>query len=113
MTYTVCDDAAVAASHGAAGRAWLNFSGRLVAKALLDGTHLDAEMSQVLLKHVCGAPLGLDDLQDLDVQLWRSLKQLTEIDVTDLALTFAVRGAARRLFRVSLRGRLAAAASPQ
>jgi len=61
-----------------------------VAKALLDGHHLDVQLSQVLLKHVCGAPLGLTDLQDLDWPLYSSLAQLAEIDVTDLALTFSV-----------------------
>lgn len=88
-TYTVSDDATVRSDHDG-GLATLAFAGKLVAKALLDGTHLDAQLNPVLLKHVCGAAVTLEDLQDLDWPLYSSLAQLVEIDVTDLCLTFSV-----------------------
>ena len=47
-------------------------------------------MNPVLLKHVCGAAVTLEDLQDLDWPLYSSLAQLVEIDVTDLCLTFSI-----------------------
>mmetsp|Transcript_21923 Transcript_21923/g.65705 ORF Transcript_21923/g.65705 Transcript_21923/m.65705 type:complete len:1135 (-) Transcript_21923:106-3510(-) len=89
MTYTLSEDATVAEDHDG-GLATITFAGKLVAKALLDATHLDAQLNPCLLKHICGAPLGLRDLQDLDWPLYSSLHQLAEIDVTDLCLTFAV-----------------------
>mmetsp|Transcript_7857 Transcript_7857/g.23373 ORF Transcript_7857/g.23373 Transcript_7857/m.23373 type:complete len:1494 (+) Transcript_7857:164-4645(+) len=89
MTYTVQDDATVAAQEGV-GLAMLTFAGKLVGKALLDGIHLDAQLNSVLLKHVCGVPVGLQDLQDLDWPLFSSLSQLKDVDVTHLALTFSV-----------------------
>ena len=87
--YTLSEDATVAEDHDG-GLATITFAGKLVAKALLDATHLDAQLNPCLLKHICGAPLGLRDLQDLDWPLYSSLHQLAEIDVTDLCLTFAV-----------------------
>ncbi|KAH8071363.1 ubiquitin protein ligase [Aureococcus anophagefferens] len=76
------------------GPQWLTFAGKLVGKALLDGAHLDAHLNRCLLKHVCGEPLSLADLEWLDAPLWNSLRQLGAMDVSDLALTFSVDGGA-------------------
>ena len=89
LTYTVQDDAAVAAAVEGGAR-WLNFAGKLVGKALLDGAHLDAHLNRCLLKHVCGEPLSLVDLGWLDETLLKSLSQLRDIDVGGLELTFSV-----------------------
>ena len=89
LTYTVQDDAAVAAAVEDGAR-WLNFAGKLVGKALLDGAHLDAHLNRCLLKHVCGEPLSLVDLGWLDETLLKSLSQLRDIDVGGLELTFSV-----------------------
>ena len=50
MTYALHDDEEVATSAGAAGLRYLTFAGKLVAKALLDATQLDAEINPVLLR---------------------------------------------------------------
>ena len=92
LTYTVQDDATVGQADR--GPQWLTFAGKLVGKALLDGAHLDAHLNRCLLKHVCGEPLSLADLEWLDAPLWNSLRQLGAMDVSDLALTFSVDGGA-------------------
>ena len=74
LTYTVQDDATVGQADR--GPQWLTFAGKLVGKALLDGAHLDAHLNRCLLKHVCGEPLSLADLEWLDAPLWNSLRQL-------------------------------------
>jgi len=90
LSYALQSDRAVAAALGGDGAGWLEFAGKLVAKALLDGTHLDFHLDRCLLKHVCGEPVALADLRFLDYALFASLTKVLDMDVTDLALTFSV-----------------------
>jgi len=74
-------------------RPWLAFAGRLMGKALLEGHHFAAHPCMILLKHVCGEPIELDDLQYVDFELWKNLMALLTMPCDVLAsldLTFAL-----------------------
>jgi hypothetical protein len=78
------------------------FAGLILGKALLDGQFLDCPFSTVMYKLILGSsgsnnnnnasPVGgLDDLEDVDHTLWKSLKWMTENCVTDVIFeTFSV-----------------------
>ena len=70
MTYALRDDEEVATSAGAAGLRYLTFAGKLVAKALLDATQLDAEINPVLLKHARRPRLVFDHAIDATSARW-------------------------------------------
>ncbi|GLD91740.1 hypothetical protein PINS_up000273 [Pythium insidiosum] len=71
----------------------LNFTGRLLGKALLEGFVLNARLAFPLLKHLLGVPLSLWDLQSIDEQLHASVAfVLQHDDVDELALTFSIAG---------------------
>ena len=93
LTYQIVDDddADVAVADA---RAWFAFAGRLLGKALLEGHHFaDAHLNMVLLKHMASEPVGLDDLELVDNELFKSLDQLRTMDPADvetLCATFSI-----------------------
>ncbi|KAJ8598540.1 hypothetical protein CTAYLR_001345 [Chrysophaeum taylorii] len=92
-SYQLADDAHSASVFPEDWEQWYEFVGRVVAKALLEGHVLPAHPSTILLKHMAGEPLKLDDLQTLDHDLWHSLdslKRMTPEEIEGLELTFAV-----------------------
>ncbi|RYH29664.1 hypothetical protein EON65_07765 [archaeon] len=55
-----------------------NLVGSMLALALYNGVMLDIHLPQVLYKKLLQLPVGLEDLQSLDSQLYAGLKQLLE-----------------------------------
>ena len=91
-SYQVNNDDASNAVFGDS-RPWLAFVGRLLGKAILEGHHIAAHPCKILLKHMCGEPIELDDLQYVDFELWKNLMALLTMpsDVLEsLDLTFAL-----------------------
>uniref|UniRef100_A0A7S3JW87 HECT-type E3 ubiquitin transferase n=1 Tax=Aureoumbra lagunensis TaxID=44058 RepID=A0A7S3JW87_9STRA len=69
------------------------FLGHIIGKALLEGHHIGAHPSIILLKHLVAEPLSLKDLQALDYHFWKNLEMLKRMsaeEIDALALTFAV-----------------------
>ena len=91
-SYQINDDSEADAIFGDA-RPWLAFVGRLMGKALLEGHHFTAHPCMILLKHMCGEPIELDDLQYVDFELWKNLVSLLTMpsdDLEKLETTFVV-----------------------
>ncbi|ETV95115.1 hypothetical protein H310_11390 [Aphanomyces invadans] len=64
--------------------------GRFVGRALLEGQMLPLHLSPVLFKAMLGVPMSLDDIEQLDPVVYKSLMfVLTHDTVDDLALTFS------------------------
>ncbi|KAA0174443.1 hypothetical protein FNF27_04041 [Cafeteria roenbergensis] len=70
---------------------FFRFSGRVVGKALLDGQLVDAHFTRSFYKHILGAPIAYHDLEDMDPEFYRSLRQVLEMDIDEayLGLVFA------------------------
>lgn len=71
----------------------LQFVGRFVGKAALEGHHLSAHPSLILLKYMCGEPIALNDLELIDFELWRSLSKLRSMEasvIESLEISFCV-----------------------
>lgn len=66
--------------------------GRVVGKALLDGQPFDAHFTRPMYKQMLGLPLTWHDLEPLDPQFYRSLRQIMDNSIDDmyLGLTFSV-----------------------
>lgn len=87
------DEAAAASDNVRPQDRQLIFIGRLLAKAIIEGHHIAAHPSLILLKHMCCEPIALGDLQFVDVELWKSLKTLPKMapnDIESLDIAFIV-----------------------
>ena len=54
------------------------FIGRLIGKALFDGQTLHANLVRPLFKHMIGAPLTFNDLEDMDPEFFINMKKMLE-----------------------------------
>ncbi|DAZ92901.1 TPA: hypothetical protein N0F65_013063, partial [Lagenidium giganteum] len=80
-----------AEEHGADHLIYYHAIGRLVGRALLEGTPLDFHFCVPLLKMMLGVPVTFDDLQYFDPDLHRNLKWILDNDgVSDLGLDFTI-----------------------
>ena len=57
---------------------WFRFAGRLLGKALFEGTLVKAHLSLPLYKHLLGLPIKGDDLRFEDNELWTRVKFVRE-----------------------------------
>jgi hypothetical protein len=65
--------------------------GLLMGKALLEGVPIHSPLCKPLFKALLRAPLGLEDLKFVDIQLYKSLKFMLENDITDVIFeTFSI-----------------------
>ncbi|CED85201.1 E3 ubiquitin protein ligase [Phaffia rhodozyma] len=71
---------------------WYQFIGRVLGKALYEGTLVDVSLAGFFLKKWLGRQCYLDDLSSLDLQLYDGLIKLKTFDgnVEELALTFTI-----------------------
>jgi len=97
ITYKLYDDRSMPLelSDVTVRRKRIDFAGKLIGKALLEGHHFAPSVHPniVLLKHMACEPISLSDLQLVDYELWSSLKKLEVMSDEDLAtldLTFSI-----------------------
>jgi len=71
---------------------YFRFLGRVLGKALFDGQLVACHMIRHLYKHLLGWPLMFDDIEMIDDEVHRSIKQMIEYegDIEDLCLDFTV-----------------------
>ena len=67
---------------------YFNFTGKIIARAVIDGVNLDCHLPTVLCKEILGIKPVLRDLEVLDPELFRSLQWMLDNDVTGLDMTF-------------------------
>ena len=60
------------------------FVGRLIGKALNEGHLLDCFFVRALYKMMLGKPLDLNDVEDFDEAIYKSMKYMLENDATIL-----------------------------
>ena len=64
----------------------------MVGLAIYNGVLLDVHFPRAVYKKMCGEPLGVDDLEGYDADIWRSLRAVRDYagDVSELTLCFSV-----------------------
>ena len=67
---------------------YFRFVGKIVGKALFDGSLLDVHFTRSFYKHMTGANLHYSDFEDYDPDYYRTLKWIIENDVNDLDMDF-------------------------
>jgi E3 ubiquitin-protein ligase HUWE1 len=71
-------------------RAWFQFVGRILGKAVADGCLIDAHFTRSFYKHLLGAPLSYEDIEAVDPDYHKNLRWMLEHDIAGvLDLTFA------------------------
>jgi E3 ubiquitin-protein ligase HUWE1 len=70
---------------------FFKFVGRVIGKALCDGHLFDAHFTRSFYKHMLGLPVNFHDLESIEPDYYKSLKQIldTPLDLLGLDLTFA------------------------
>ena len=62
---------------------FFKFVGRIIGKALCDGQSLDVYFTRSFYKHILGQEVTYQDMEDLDVEFYKSLKALMEINLNE------------------------------
>ena len=65
---------------------FFKFVGRIIGKALCDGYMLDVYFTRSFYKHILGQEVTYQDMEDLDVDFYKSLKALMEINLNESEL---------------------------
>lgn len=70
---------------------YFKFVGRVIGKAISDGQLLDAHFTRSFYKHILGLPVNYHDLEAIEPDFYKSLKQMQELplDLLGLDLTFS------------------------
>eukprot|EP00656_Telonema_subtile_P038245 TRINITY_DN4292_c0_g2_i2.p1 TRINITY_DN4292_c0_g2~~TRINITY_DN4292_c0_g2_i2.p1 ORF type:complete len:430 (+),score=106.55 TRINITY_DN4292_c0_g2_i2:888-2177(+) len=63
---------------------WFKFTGRMMAKALLEGLPLKAHLAPTLYKHMLQVPIRLEDLKGVDTEQYNSMVYMKDNSVTDI-----------------------------
>jgi E3 ubiquitin-protein ligase HUWE1 len=71
--------------------AYFKFVGRVIGKAICDGQLLDAHFTRSFYKHILGQPVNYHDLEAIEPDYYKSLKQILEypLDLLGVELTFS------------------------
>ncbi|OHT04984.1 hypothetical protein TRFO_27360 [Tritrichomonas foetus] len=64
------------------------FTGKMIARAILDNVNVDCHLPTVLCKEILGVKTTLRDLEALDPELFRSFQWMLNNDVTDLDMRY-------------------------
>eukprot|EP00330_Aristerostoma_sp_ATCC50986_P011843 CAMPEP_0114601852 /NCGR_PEP_ID=MMETSP0125-20121206/24472_1 /TAXON_ID=485358 ORGANISM="Aristerostoma sp., Strain ATCC 50986" /NCGR_SAMPLE_ID=MMETSP0125 /ASSEMBLY_ACC=CAM_ASM_000245 /LENGTH=122 /DNA_ID=CAMNT_0001811497 /DNA_START=1152 /DNA_END=1520 /DNA_ORIENTATION=+ len=69
---------------------YFEYAGIILAKSIVDKTTVNVSLTRSLLKHLLGKKIAIDDLEDMDPDMHRSMKFILETndDVEDLCLSF-------------------------
>jgi E3 ubiquitin-protein ligase HUWE1 len=65
---------------------YFKFVGRVIGKAICDGQLLDAHFTRSFYKHILGLPVNYHDLEAIEPDYFKSLKQLLELPLECLGL---------------------------
>ena len=65
---------------------YFRFVGRVLGKAVADGQLLDAHFTRSFYKHMLGVPVTFQDMEGVDPQLYRSLKDILDMNIDGLGL---------------------------
>jgi E3 ubiquitin-protein ligase HUWE1 len=63
---------------------FFKFIGRIIGKAIFDGSFLDCHFSRAVYKRILGRPVSLKDMETLDLEYFKSLMWMLENDITDV-----------------------------
>lgn len=63
---------------------FFKFIGRIIGKAIYDGCFLDCHFSRALYKRILGKQVSLKDMENLDLEYFKSLMWMLENDITDV-----------------------------
>eukprot|EP00658_Telonema_sp_P-2_P025927 TRINITY_DN20455_c0_g1_i4.p1 TRINITY_DN20455_c0_g1~~TRINITY_DN20455_c0_g1_i4.p1 ORF type:complete len:402 (+),score=132.79 TRINITY_DN20455_c0_g1_i4:172-1377(+) len=70
---------------------WFKFTGRMMAKALLEGLPLKAHLAQTLYKHMLQIPVKLEDLAGIDLEVYQSMSWMKDNPIENVLFnTFSV-----------------------
>jgi len=69
---------------------YFKFVGRIIGKAMSDGHLLDAHFTRSFYKHILGIPVSFHDIEAVEPDYYKSLKQILEfpLELLSLELTF-------------------------
>lgn len=63
---------------------FFKFIGRIIGKAIYDGSYLDCHFSRAVYKRILGKQVSLKDMENLDLEYFKSLMWMLENDITDV-----------------------------
>ncbi|CAK7911902.1 E3 ubiquitin-protein ligase Tom1p [[Candida] anglica] len=63
---------------------FFKFIGRIIGKAIFDGSFLDCHFSRAVYKRILSRPVSLKDMETLDLEYFKSLMWMLENDITDV-----------------------------
>lgn len=63
---------------------FFKFIGRVIGKAIYDGSFLDCHFSRAVYKAILNRPVSLKDMENLDLEYFKSLMWMLENDITDI-----------------------------
>lgn len=63
---------------------FFKFIGRIIGKAIFDGCFLDCHFSRAVYKKILDCPVSLKDMENLDLEYFKSLMWMLENDITDI-----------------------------
>lgn len=70
---------------------YFKFVGRIIGKAIYDNKLLDCHFSRAMYKKILGKPVSLKDMENLDLDYYKSLQWILENDITDIITeTFSI-----------------------
>lgn len=63
---------------------FFKFIGRIIGKAIYDGSFLDCHFSRAVYKKILDRPMSLKDMETLDLEYFKSLMWMLDNDITDI-----------------------------
>lgn len=63
---------------------FFKFIGRIIGKAIYDGSYLDCHFSRAVYKRILGKQVSLKDMENLDLEYFKSLMWMLENNITDV-----------------------------
>lgn len=63
---------------------FFKFIGKIIGKAIFDGCFLDCHFSRAVYKKILDRPVSLKDMENLDLEYFKSLMWMLENDITDI-----------------------------
>jgi len=65
---------------------YFKFAGRVFGKAVVDGQLLDGHFTRSFYKHLLGLPIEYSDIEGVDPEYYKSLRQILEYNLEDISL---------------------------
>lgn len=65
---------------------YFKFVGRVIGKAVVDGHLMDGHFTRSFYKHILGVPIDYTDIEGVEPEFYKSLKQILEFSLSDLGL---------------------------